>query len=247
MLFRSATTQPGNIYVYQVYAVNGIYASPLSNTATVTVPVAQAAPTNLVATLRAAYGTAPRIVLTFRDNATNETGFLLERAVNDGFFVSLATLPARNRTGSVTYTDTVAAGNTYAYRVSAVNGMVPSAYSNTVTRVVPPAPATPLNFTAIATATSRSAARINLSWTDNSNNETRFIIQRSTSAAFTTATTSTFTVTRSGAQSNATGGTVTLTQTGLRRATTYYYRILARNLYGDSVWVNLNFFPITTP
>jgi hypothetical protein len=57
----------------------------------------------------------------------------------------------------------------------------------------------------------------------------------------------TFTVRRSAARSNAVGGTVTLTQTGLNRVTTYYYQILARNLYGDSIWVNLNVFPITTP
>jgi len=241
-----ATTQPGNIYVYQVYAVNGIYASPLSNTASVTVPAAPVAPTSLRASLLARAGTAPRIALTFRDNARNETGFVVERAVNGGFFVPLATLARRNGAGgNVAYTDTVAAGNTYAYRVRAVNGVAPSAYSNTVTVIVPAAPAAPLNFTATTVATSATRARVNLSWTDSSNNETRFIIQRSTSSAFTNV--STFTVTRNAAQATAVGGLVTLTQTNLPRGATYYYRILARNLYGDSVWVNPDLFPITTP
>jgi hypothetical protein len=83
---------------------------------------------------------------------------------------------------------------------------------------------------------------------DNSNNETMFIIERSTSAVFTPATTTAFTVTRNAAQSAATGA-VTLSQTNLLRATTYYYRILARNVNGDSVWVdlNLNLLGITTP
>jgi hypothetical protein len=236
------TAQPGNTYAYKVSAMNGFYTSTFSNTATVTMPVSPVAPTSLVASLLAAYGTAPQIALTFRDNATNETGFLVERAVNGGFFTALVTLPARKNTGNVTYTDTVTAGNTYAYRVRAVNVVVPSAYSNTVSLAVPAAPAAPLNFTATTVATSATRARVDLSWIDNSNNETRFIIQQSTSAAFTTATT--FTVTRNTAESNASGGTVRLSLTGLLRATTYYYRILARNLYGDSVWVNLTAAPV---
>jgi len=239
------TAQPGNTYVYLVYAANGIYTSAFSNTARVTVTVVPAAPTGLRATLQAMLGTTPRMALLFVDHATTETGFLLERSVNGGFFVAIATLARRNGVGNVTYTDTVAAGNTYAYRVRAVNGAVPSAYSNTVTSVVPPAPAAPLRFTATTVATSATRARVNLSWTDSSNNETRFIIQRSTSSAFTNV--STFTVTRTAAQATAVGGLVTLTQVNLLRGTTYYYRILARNRYGDSVWVNLNLFPITTP
>ena len=244
------TVQPANTYVYRVYAANGLFASALSNTATVIMPVAPAAPTNLVAALQATARTGPQIALTFRDNATNETGFVVERAVNGGAFAALATLPARNRTGNVTYTDlAVAAGNTYAYRVTAVNGVAPSAYSNTVTLAVPNAPAAPLNFTGIATVTGKNAARIDLSWTDNSTNETQFVIERATAinANGNLVNPTRFTVARRAAQSNAVGGAVTLTQKGLRRATTYYYRILAQNLYGGSVWVNLNPFPMTTP
>jgi FtsP/CotA-like multicopper oxidase with cupredoxin domain len=244
-----ATAQPGNTYVYQVSAVNGAFASAFSNTASLTMPVAPAAPTGLTAKLKAKAGTAPQIVLTFRDNATNETGFLLERAVNGGVFASLATLPAKNRLGNVSYTDTVTAGNTYAYRVRAVNGVVPSAYSNTVTLAVVNAPAAPSNFTGIAMATGKTSARINLSWTDNSTNETQFVIQRASAidANGNLVNPTTFTVTRNASQSNAVGGTVTLTQKRLQRATTYYYQILARNAFGDSVWVNLNIFPITVP
>jgi len=212
--------------------------------AAVSVP---AAPTNLTAKLQTKAGTAPRIALTFRDNARNETGFQLERAVNGGAFATLATLPARNNTGNVNYTDlTAAAGNTYAYRVAAMNGvMALSAYSNTVTVVVAAAPVAPLNFTGTAVATSGTRARVTLSWTDNSNNETQFVIRRATNAAFTGA--STFTISRSKSQSSSVGSTVTLTQNNLPRGTTYYYQILARNAFGDSVWVNLSTFPITTP
>ena len=236
--------------MYQVSAVNGLFASALSNTATVIMPVAPAAPTNLITALRAKAGTAPRIALTFRDRSTKETGFLVERAVNGGAFASLITLAPRNGRGNVTYTDLkVAAGNTYAYRVRSLNGAVPSPYSNPVTLAVPNAPAAPSNFTGSATATGRTTARINLSWTDSSTNEAQFVIQRASAidANGNLVNPTTFTVTRSAAQSNVTGGMVKLSQTGLRRATTYYYRILARNSYGDSIWVNLNIFPITTP
>jgi len=90
---------------------------------------------------------------------------------------------------------------------------------------VPLAPLAPSNFTGTTVATSTTRARVDLKWTDNSNNETSFVIQRSTSPAFTTVTTLT------GAANK-----TTLANTGLARHTTYYYRILARNAYGDSPW-----------
>lgn len=77
--------------------------------------------------------------------------------------------------------------------------------------------------------TTVSTARVNLSWVDNSNDETSFVIQRASDAGFTT-NLATFT-----RRANAT----TLVQTGLPRGVTYYYRILAQNAYGQSAWVNL--------
>jgi len=248
--YLDATVQAGNTYVYQVRAVSGAFASANSNTASVTVGAAPAAPTNLRAVLQTSRNAPPRVALSFRDNATNETGFVVERAANGGFFTPLATLAARRSTGSVTYTDTtVTAGNTYAYRVRAVNGAAMSAYSNTATAALAAAPAAPSNFTAAAAATSSRRARISLSWTDNSNNETQFVIRRATAidGSGNLLNPTTFTVNRSSSQSASVGGTVTFTQSRLARGTTYYYQILARNAFGDSVWVNLDIFPITTP
>ena len=77
-------------------------------------------------------GGPPRVSLTFTDNATNETGFVIQRSRHGGAFVQIDTAPARNNTGSVTFVDTtVVAGNAYAYRVAAVNAAGMSAYSNT--------------------------------------------------------------------------------------------------------------------
>ena len=136
----------------------------------------------------------------------------------------------------MTYVDpTVTAGNTYAYRVRAVYGAVRSAFSNSAAVIVPSAPAAPSNFTATTLVTG-ATARIDLSWQDKSNNETRFVIQRPTDPAFGKATT--FTVA---------ANTTKLTQSSLPRRTTYYYRVAAQNSSGQSVWVNLTPFPITTP
>jgi len=234
MSYVDTTAQAGHNYVYQVCAVNIAGTSGYSNAAIVSVPVAPAAPTSLGATVQS----GPRIRLTFRDNATNETGFEVWRAVNGGASTLLTTLPANAGTGNVTYTDTtVVAGMAYAYQVRAVNGVSPSAYSNTATATVPAAPAAPSNFAAITTITNGGRyAQIALSWNDNSNNETGFVIQRSTDPSF--ATFSTF---------NVGANVTTLTQSKLPRGMTYYYRIQAQNAYGNSAWVNLTPFPITTP
>ena len=120
------------IYSYRVKAVNPIGVSAWSNIASVTVPVAvpPTAPSNLSATLV----TGPKINLSFKDTATNETNFYVERSTDGGTtYTLLATLPARTGTGTVTYTDTIttsASNVTYIYRVRAGNVFY-SNYSNT--------------------------------------------------------------------------------------------------------------------
>ena len=74
----------------------------------------------------------PQVSLTWRDNATNETGFVVERCTGAGCtnFAQIAAPGPRNNTGNVTYVDTtVTAGNTYLYRVAAVNAAGPSRYT----------------------------------------------------------------------------------------------------------------------
>jgi FtsP/CotA-like multicopper oxidase with cupredoxin domain len=86
------------------------------------------APTNLTATRI----NAGRVLVRWRDNANNETGFVLERSENSGNFTPIATVRPRFSTGIVNYSDTtVQAGNSYTYRVAAVNEAGTSAYSNT--------------------------------------------------------------------------------------------------------------------
>jgi phosphodiesterase/alkaline phosphatase D-like protein len=74
------------------------------------------------------------------------------------------------------------------------------------------------------TATAASPSQINLSWTDNSSNETGFKIDQATNSTFTVGLT-TVTV----------GANVTTyNATGLSSGTTYYYRVRATNASGDS-------------
>ncbi len=223
----------GNIYSYRVRAINAAGSSAYTNVVSVTIGSIPVAPTNLTDALLA---NPLRVRLTWRDNANNEANFVLERAANGGAFTVLATVAARNGTGNtVTYNDTtVLAGNTYDYRVMAVNGVGPSAYSNIFTASILP-PAAPSNFTATAVANGTNAS-VTLTWADNSNNETRFEIQHATNAAFT-----------AGLNTSTVAANITLRVESRNRNRTIYYRIRAVNPAGVSAWVNMTPFPIVTP
>ena len=103
-----------------------------------------------------------------------------------------------------------------------------SAYSNTAsatTQAAQTVPAAPSNLTATAVSTSQ----INLSWTDNSNNETGFKIERCQGANCTNFV-----------QIAQVGANVTtFSNTGLSRNTRYRYRVRAFNAVGNSGYSNI--------
>ena len=178
-----------------------------------------AAPTTLVATLQ----TGPRVSLTWRDNASNETGFVVERSDNGGAFASIATPAARGGTGNVTFVDsTVALAHTYDYRVSAVNFAGTSALSNVVTVGVM-VPAVPVIATGTA-ARQRRNERVTITWGDVAN-ETGYTIQWSTTASFATV---------SGTGTAAANATTFTTGNIARQV--WYLRIRANNVLGSSAW-----------
>lgn len=172
-----------------------------------------AAPANLTAT---AISTA-QVNLAWTDNATNETGYRVERSTNGPAWVFLATTAAN----ATAYADTTAApGTAYQYRVSAFNDATTSAPSNVAgATTVPVAPAG-------LTATAVSSGQINLSW-GNVAGETGFRIERSTD----------------GVSWNLAGTTganvVTFQDTGRTASTTYQYRVQATNAGGASASSNL--------
>ncbi|GAA1026393.1 hypothetical protein GCM10009557_03930 [Virgisporangium ochraceum] len=227
--FTDTGAGPTTQYSYRVTAYNAAGASAsqpvLAGPAGVAAP---AAPTALTFS----FTTGVRLV--WRDNATTETGFVVERATNGGGFQPLATVPARNATGNVVYIDTaVQASATYLYRVKAVNGGGSSAYNGPVQVTVPAPPVAPTNLVGSAIVGTTGTDIVSLTWTDNSLDETGFTIQRSTSPAFTTVVTYTVAA-----------NTPTFEQTAARNRT-FYYRVRASNPGGASGWSNV--VAVTTP
>ena len=162
--------------------------------------------------------------MTWRDNATNEVNFVLERAANGGSFTGLATVAARSGKGrNATFVDTTAAaGNTYRYRVAAVNAAGSSAFSNTDTVILPSLPGTPTIVGLTATRQS-DKERVTVTW-NNVAGETGYTIQWSTSSTFATVAGSRT------APANAT----TLTTRDIERRT-WWFRVGATNAAG-TVW-----------
>jgi hypothetical protein len=219
-------------------------ADSMSNTAgpvrTFTTATAPAAPTNLTAVVQV----GPKVSLTWRDNATTETGFVVERCsfvspdTTCTNFAQIASAGPRNNTGNVTYSDTtVTAPNSYLYRVAAFNSGGNSAFATLATAVtIQATPAAPTSFTVTAVVVNNTRDTATLSWTAAAD-PASFTIQRATNLSFTTGLT-TFT---------AAGTARSLTQT-VNRNTVYYYRIRANNSVGDSSgWTNALPFPIRTP
>lgn len=190
-------------------------------------PPAPAAPNNFTAAL----ATGPQVNLAWRDNANNETGFVLERSENGGPFSQIAAPGVSTGTGAtLTFTDTaVMTGANYSYRVKAVyvvpEGTLSSAYATVSISVT--TPIAPTNLSAAIA----SASSINVSWRDNSNNESSFTVWVSVDSA---AATQAGTVTVTAAQGTATGGTVTFAHTGLASGHTYAYYATATNVLGES-------------
>jgi len=189
--------------------------------------------------------------LSWTDSSLNETGFRIERATNSQFTGALATFNVGPNV--ITYTDTIGNTNqTYYYRVLAVNTVgdtavyagspngfpkktVVSAASNSAGVNLPPvapssAVATAIQFTA-------TSDRVTVTWTDNSNNETNFRIQRATDANFTVGLTT----------STVNANVTTFTTGNLPRGASFYFRVQAYNASGVSSYVIAVPSPITTP
>ena len=83
-------------------------------------------------------------------------------------------------------------------------------------------PPTPPAAPSALAAAGTSDSTISLSWSDNSDNESVFVIERDGQVL----------------SSNASANTTTFEDSGLAGATTYSYRVKARNSAGDSAWSN---------
>jgi len=132
-----------------------------------------AAPSNLKVT----GSDASHVLFSWTDNSTDEYGFEIQRAVNNGSFVKLADVSSN----VTSFTDRNVVQNTeYTYRVRAYNNNGYSGFSNSITVYVPTTantPAVPANLNASYV----SVNRVELEWTDMSDNESGFEIQKAIS------------------------------------------------------------------
>src|SRR5688500_13683768 len=190
-------------------------------------PAAPDAPTELTAAAswftRTDGSTIPIITLNWVPSASPE----LQRydvycSTEGGEFVRITTLPA----GASSYRSGGLTGTSYAYRITASNYLFTSDPSNTAEATTPgekvTIPTPPSNL--IATAVSKTEVR--LTWSDNSDDELAFRIERSTDGI-------------QWSYLREVGANVTTyANVNLKRNVTYYYRVQAYNVAGSSAFSN---------
>ena len=114
--------------------------------------------------------------MTWQDNSDNETAFVIDRKINNGFFQTLTSLAAN----STSYTDNnISYGNTYEYRIFASNsvGLSNSPDNIQFTSTLPEIP--PAEPSSLKLEYSADIPLIHVSWIDNSGNEDGFVLERS--------------------------------------------------------------------
>ena len=125
--------------------------------------------------------TSSSIVLAWKDNSSDETGFKIERKEGACDSANAWSLIATKGANVTTHTNTGLTPNTtYSYRVRAYNASGNSAYSNcgSAKTALSGTPNAPTNLN----ATSISSSQIKLLWTDNSTDEKSFKIHRKAGA-----------------------------------------------------------------
>jgi hypothetical protein len=159
------------------------------------------------------------------DPVNGATGYRLDVATNSGFTTFVTGFNDKDVANITTYGVTgLNEGTTYYYRVRAYNvgGISTSSNVITVTTLIS-IPTTPTNLTANVI----SGSQIDLSWTDASNNEDGFKVERKLGTGGTYAIIATL---GQNMQS--------YSNTGLTELTTYYYRVCAYNSAGNSGYSN---------
>jgi len=189
---------PSTIYRYRVRNQYAGGYSTYSNIAEITLPAFTPDPvpdpgTNTAPPLPPSNleggATTNTIDLLWRDNANNESGFILQRYSNiDTTWRTISSLAA----DTVGYSDTgLSYDTTYSYRIKAVNQYGESSYSNSISvtteSLVVAGLAAP-TFSSAAVEFVGEVPQVKLIWVDNATTETAYIIERKvgTDGTFTT-------------------------------------------------------------
>jgi hypothetical protein len=214
----TSTVTVGGKYRYRLRAKDGSGYKGVSNISEYVSNLA--APSDLTANIV----TAGRIDLSWTNAAGNDGSLQVWRKdggdKDTGKYTLLATL--KNTVNSYTDLFSLVTGTTYHYKVNAINdsgGYSSSAYT-AITAAVPVAPTS-------LRANVTSADGISLIWTDNSNNESGFKIERFDEGSMAFSEIATVAV-----------NTTTYNDTGVVSGESYIYRIRAFNNMGNSKYSN---------
>jgi len=173
-----------------------------------------------------------RIDLDWTDNSNNEDGFKILRRVSGGEFGPPIQVPANTRHYE---SNGLLPGTTYIHRLYAFNSVRESELTSEARASTPqvPAPNAPTNFIPTVTA----SGGVNLSWTDNADNETSYKIQRRVSGG------------SFGTPVVLTAGETTFADSGHTAGLLYIYQVWASNGGGDSAFaeVRVTAGPPTAP
>lgn len=152
-------------------------------------------------------------------NVAGETGYEVERALDGTAFARVATSAADDTSWGNT---SLTSGATYAYRVRAITGSTPGAWSHEVSITLEPERASPSAPTALTArlSTTQPTSTVRLSWQDTSLEEDGFYVERSSDGvSYSRVTTRSVNVT-------------SYSNSGLTSGRTYWYRVRAFNGLG---------------
>jgi titin len=163
--------------------------------------------------------------LTWVDNSTDETGFVLERSLNGGAFTALAPIAANTTQAIDTTVVRSTVPNTYTYRIKAVNGTLSSTFTSPACITFAPlltAPTAPSGFTVSQNMASPQNI-LSLTWDDTTNEASYEVVGRPANGSKTFVKLATLAA-----------DTTNWDWTGLKSHTSYCGRVRAVNAKGAS-------------